>query len=352
MDQGFKNVLRKVVLLFTASCILGLAAQPLSAQVTIPSGSIITSAVFSIYVYTPTGRQVNVHRITSEWAETAVTYNSFNNHFDPAVIGGFVADAAGWEDVDITGLVQAWAAGNYPNYGIALAELRQDADATFTNYYSSDFPYDPTVRPKLVIGYIPPGGSQTFVTIQRPGSAAEQVVDTFVNSFPADVEVNFGTEWNLLTRYYGDYPKYSLVRFIYTFTPPTTCPGTGTPGYWMNHPEAWPEDYNSILIGGISYTKQQAIDLMMMPVDNDKTYTMFPALVAARLNAAIGCATVCPGGVDIGATISAADAWMWLHPVGSGVAAGGKNSPWRVGEPLYLLLDQYNNGLLCVPHRD
>ena len=353
MQKGFKNVLRAVVILFVAGCVLGLAARPLSAQVTIPSGSAITSAVFSIYVYTPTGRQVNVHRITAEWGETTVTYNSFNNSYDPAILGGFVADAIGWESIDITGLVQAWAAGTYPNYGIALVELQQWTDAAFTNYYSSDFPFDPTLRPKLVIGYTPPGGSPATVTIQRPGAEAVQVLDTFVNALPpTDVNLNYGTEWNLLTRFYADYTKYSLVRFIYTIEPPTSCPGTGTPGYWMNHPEAWPGDFDSIIIGGLTYTKEQAIVLMMMPTARDVTYIMFQALVAARLNAGIGCPTVCPGGVDIGATIAAADAWMWLHPVGSGVHAGGPTSPWRQGEPLYLLLDQYNNGLLCVPHRD
>lgn len=352
MRKGIRDLLRSFAFLLIAGCVLGLVAGPLSAQVTIPSGSTITSAVFSIYLYSPTGRQVNVHRITSEWAETVVTYNSFNNQYDPAILGGFIADAVGWKSVDITGLVQAWALGTYPNYGIALVELQQWDSAAFTNYYSSDFPYNPTLRPKLVISYIPPGGSPTSITIQRPGSAAEQVVDTFVNALPIDADINYGTDVILLTRYYGLYEKYSLVRFIYTFTPPDTCPGTGTPGFWMNHPEAWPEDYDSILIGGISYTKEQAITLMWMPVAGDKTYTMFAALVAAKLNAAIGCATVCPGGVDIGATIRAADAWMWLYPVGSGVAAGGRTSPWRQGEPLYLLLDSYNNGFLCVPHRD
>jgi hypothetical protein len=34
------------------------------------------------------------------------------------------------------------------------------------------------------------------------------------------------------------------------------------------------------------------------------------------------------------------------------VKAGGATSPWRTGEPLYLKLDAYNNGLLCAPHRD
>jgi hypothetical protein len=351
MKKVFENVLRAVVIMLVAGCVLGLTTQPLSAQVTIPSGSTITSAVFSIYVYTPTGRPVTVHRITAEWGETTVTYNSFNNSYDPAVLGGFTADAVGWKSVDITFLVQAWAAGLYPNYGIALLEAQQWIDSAFTNYYSSDYPYDPTLRPKLVIGYTPPGGAPTSVTIQRPGTTAEQVVDTFVNALPADADLNYGTEWNLLTRFYGEYTKYSLVRFIYTYTPPTSCPGTGTPGYWMNHPEAWPTDYDSIIIGGLTYTKEQAIALMFMPTSRDVTYIMFQALVAAKLNAAIGCPTACPG-ADIGATIAAADAWMWLHPVGSGVRAGGPTSPWRQGEPLYFLLDQYNNGLLCVPHRD
>ncbi len=352
MHKGLKEILKLAVCSCAAVCLLALSAATAAAQVTIPEGSAINSAVFSIYVYGPTGRPVYIHRITSEWAETAVTYNSFNNSYDPVPVGSFIADAVGWKSVDITGLVLAWAAGTYPNYGIAMVETQQQTENLFTSYYSSDLPSDPTLRPKLVITYTPPGGSPVSVTIQRPGSAAEQVVDTSLLSLPSEADTNYGTNNFLITRFYGSYNKYSLVRFIYAYTPPSNCPGTGTPGYWMNHPEAWPEDYDSILIGGISYPKLQAIALMKMPVATDKTYTMFAALVAAKLNAAIGCATVCPAGVDVGAAIAAADAWMWLYPAGSGVRAGGSASPWRQGEPLYLLLDQYNNGLLCVPHRD
>lgn len=79
---------------------------------------------------------------------------------------------------------------------------------------------------------------------------------------------------------------------------------------------------------------------------------MFAARVAAKLNVAIGCASICPDGISVAATIAAADAWMFAHRAGSGVEAGGKTSLWRIGEPLYLLLDADNNGLLCVPHRD
>ncbi len=344
-----KRVTKLCGFLFLAALIVGFAVQPLSAQVTIPQGSVINSAFLHVYISAPNNRVVTVHRITAEWAETVVTYNSFANSFAAASEGGFTADAVGWKTVNITSLVQAWAAGIYPNYGIVMTEPAEGGDGTWTLYWSSDYVTDPTLRPYLVIGFTPPGGSLTYVTIQRPAGPAEQVVDTWVSQQHFDQ--NFGIDPELLTRFWGSNNKYSLLRFIFEFTPPGDCPGTGTPGYWMNHPEAWPSAFE-LVIGGIPYDKEDAILLMQMPVAGDKTYTMFAALVAAKLNAAIGCATVCPGGVNIAATIAAADAWMFAHPVGSGVAAGGPASPWRTGEPLYYLLDQYNNGLLCVPHRD
>ena len=124
-----------------------------------------------------------------------------------------------------------------------------------------------------------------------------------------------------------------------------TSPGTGTPGYWKNHPDAWPVD--DITIGGVTYTKDDAIGIMNTPEKGDKTYTMFRALVAAKLNVLIGSDGSC-----IIKTINDADAWMAKNPVGSGVKAGGKDSPWRDGEPLYEKLDDYNNGLLCAPPRE
>jgi len=130
-----------------------------------------------------------------------------------------------------------------------------------------------------------------------------------------------------------------------TKTITVASPGTGTPGYWMNHPEAWP--VNEIIIGGMTYSKDDAIESMIQSTRNDVTYIMFQALVAAKLNVLIGNDPSC-----IAATIAAADEWMALYPVDSGVKAGGKTSPWRTGEPLYLELSAYNNGLLCAPSRD
>ncbi|MRR07454.1 MAG: hypothetical protein EG828_11035 [Deltaproteobacteria bacterium] len=119
------------------------------------------------------------------------------------------------------------------------------------------------------------------------------------------------------------------------------CDGTAakSPGYWKNHPEAWPVD--SITIGGKIYTKAQAISLMNTPVTGDKTYTLFKALVAAKLDA-MGCGdSSC-----VTDTIAKSDAWMALHPAGSGVA--GDSSAWKQAEPWYLILDDYINGkLVC-----
>ena len=119
-------------------------------------------------------------------------------------------------------------------------------------------------------------------------------------------------------------------------------PGTGTPGYWKNHPEAWP--VAGITIGGHYYSKVDAI-AWLKKVGKDKTTTMFSSLVSAKLNLLIGNNVSCISG-----TIPAADAWMATYPVGSDVA--GSSPAWTVGEPLHQTLDNYNNGRLCAPHRD
>jgi hypothetical protein len=123
---------------------------------------------------------------------------------------------------------------------------------------------------------------------------------------------------------------------------PPCQPGCGTPGYWKNHPDAWPVD--EISIGGTTYTRAKAIAIMKTSAGGDKTYTLFMHLVAAKLNVLIGNDDSC-----VADTIDDADAWMSLHPVDSGVS--GSSDAWKEGEPLKDLLDAYNNGQLCAPKR-
>lgn len=118
--------------------------------------------------------------------------------------------------------------------------------------------------------------------------------------------------------------------------------GTGTPGYWKNHPNAWP--VANITVGGIVYTKDEAI-AWLKKVGKDKTTTMFSSLVPAMLNVLGG-----NDGSCVNAAIASANSWMATYgPVGSNVSAS--SYAWRVGEPLHVQMDNYNNGLLCAPHR-
>ena len=134
--------------------------------------------------------------------------------------------------------------------------------------------------------------------------------------------------------------------------------GTGTPGYWKNHPEAWP--LQEIVIGDPAgkhwtLTKAEALVFLGTKVSGDKTITIFSSLVSAILNTELDNNTSCVNG-----TIADAQHWFSLYgPVGAGVIkaksdawVGGPMNTFKAGEPLHQTMDQYNNGLLCAPHRN
>ena len=121
--------------------------------------------------------------------------------------------------------------------------------------------------------------------------------------------------------------------------PPPSYSCVRTPGYWKNHPEAWPVE--EIEIGGVIYSKADAIEAMDQPIKKDKTYTFFKAVVAYKLNILNGSDPSCIGG-----WITSADIWFMDHPLGSDVRANYQK--WTgYGEFMYLMFDDYNNGLLC-----
>ena len=124
-------------------------------------------------------------------------------------------------------------------------------------------------------------------------------------------------------------------------TTPIAQPGTGTPGYWKNHPEAWPAGplsigtvsyaNGSMIVGGVTYTKAQAIS-WLNKTGKDKTVTMFQSLAAAILSVAAG-----NDGGCITAAISQGDNWLKTYPLGSNVAGG--SAAWTVGDPIHNTLD-------------
>jgi hypothetical protein len=120
-------------------------------------------------------------------------------------------------------------------------------------------------------------------------------------------------------------------------------PPVGTPGYWKNHPAAWPEPV--ITVGGHTYTRERALMLMSTQENGDKTYNLFRHLVAAKLNVLHGSESSCIEG-----DLLTADNWMALHAPGSGVKA--RSTTWQRIAPVSQKIDDYNNGLLCAAHRE
>ena len=121
-----------------------------------------------------------------------------------------------------------------------------------------------------------------------------------------------------------------------------TGAGAGTPGYWKQHPEAWPNA--TVTVGGTVYTLQAAIDLMMAPTAGNKWLNMFEQVVAAKLNLAIGTDPSC-----ISVDLAAADTWLGTH---EGTRVRANSDGWQSIEATFEMIDAYNNGELCAPKRD
>jgi hypothetical protein len=166
-------------------------------------GVTLDSAVFSIYVGAASGQTINVHRVTSNWLETTVTYNNFGGAFDPAVVGSFVAGSIGWASVDVSPLVQGWIDGVFPNYGILI----EQGATPGTAYASSEYA-NAAIHPMLKICYTTGGGSQC-VTMQEGFNGV--VPDAFISELY--INDNYGSLDRLFTGIVYGVNKQSLLYF-------------------------------------------------------------------------------------------------------------------------------------------
>jgi hypothetical protein len=109
---------------------------------------------------------------------------------------------------------------------------------------------------------------------------------------------------------------------------------THTPGYWKNHPEAWPQD--QIEIGGVVYLDAEAIAVLETPPGGDATYILAHQLIAATVNTLAGAE---PDAVE--GTIQEANAWLVARPLGSDPA----NPDRGRGIELSAVLREFNEGI-------
>ena len=122
-----------------------------------------------------------------------------------------------------------------------------------------------------------------------------------------------------------------------TITANAAC--TSTAGYWANH--AW--CVQTIQLGNQVYSQAQAIAIIQNSTSGDKTYLLAARVIGAWLN--VNCAHANSSCSQ--SAIDSANAWLVVHPVGSGVTANSRE--WKQITSAYDTLTSYNQGQLCVP---
>ena len=133
-------------------------------------------------------------------------------------------------------------------------------------------------------------------------------------------------------------PDNDTRTFAAAFT--CTCPTDDachfTPGFWKNHPEVWP--LTSVTLGGVTYSKAQAIVILQKPVRGDATIILAHHLIAAILNVANGASH------SINGAIADANAFLAAHPLYSAPSGDAKTE----GENIKNELAGYNE-IGCPP---
>ena len=106
-----------------------------------------------------------------------------------------------------------------------------------------------------------------------------------------------------------------------------------TIGYWKNHPDDWPTE--SVTIGGVPYTKAEAIDILKDAKSKDATDMLAAQLIAAQLNIdKFGAGTS-----DILQIILDSNDFLIQHPIGSNPQGDDRDDALDLKD----LLDEYNN---------
>ena len=110
----------------------------------------VSSAKVRLYAIASGNTAVYVDRVTSAW-QWSPTFVWAQRPSFTAVAGPIPAPgAAGWYEIDITSLYNAWKDGSFPNYGLQLRP-QSTSNNNFCEFYSSNYTDDPSFRPQLVI---------------------------------------------------------------------------------------------------------------------------------------------------------------------------------------------------------
>jgi len=200
----------------------------------LPDEATLTSATLKVYVVGSSYQTVALHRLTRDWDEASVTWNSFavndGGAFDPTVLGSFTANfGAGYASLDVTDQVLAWMNGEDENFGFLLRQPL--ANSPRTEMLSRERASN---RPLLELSFLQNGQTHTAVI--------EPLGDAQINE--AEPATAFGKVDKLYAGWRSGGEKVSLLRFDIDVLPPGDDDGQGegdgegcthSIGYWWWH---------------------------------------------------------------------------------------------------------------------
>ncbi len=120
----------------------------------IPEGALIVSANLELFITNTTDDVVNVHTLTTDFDETAVTWDSIGGGLQVGVnanepFSSFLGDAGGFLSVDVTASVQEWVDGTNTNLGWGFTPTGTNG----VDWASSEVS-EIVGRPRLVVEFV------------------------------------------------------------------------------------------------------------------------------------------------------------------------------------------------------
>ncbi len=321
----------------------------MNAMYTIPANAVVTSANLNVYVTQYSNQPVNMHRITTDWDEMSVTWNSLGGAYDSNIEGSFQCDDFGWKSADVTNLVKAWLDGTYDNFGILM-------DQPNVFYHLA------TYNTRENVANLPPF-LEVCYELDGVTTCLQMTVlaDAYIREYYPDL--NWGDLDYMVTGWGAEeyMEKQALVRFDFDQEPPDSSFGcTRTIGFWKNHAGFGPQanvlsQYLPIWLGDAGGAKSMLVsdsviahDILMKNiygVNSNGITKMYAQLLAAKLNYAAG-----SDASDIADAITKADAFLAEYDWTDWDSLSRKMQ--KTVLRLHSKFDKYNNGIIGPGHCD
>jgi uncharacterized repeat protein (TIGR01451 family) len=189
----------------------------------VPQGSRIVSASLQIYANTvpAVAPNVNLHKISTKWDPAAVTWSiaetgkpwtAAGGDYDPTPSLSQTISVVGWQNFDVTGLVNQWVNKISSNYGLILLPP-VGANISFASSEHANV----TWRPKLTVTFVGPrqhflmkDNTRNTGNVDNTGNTGK---DTFITRDSiADPAKNFGKDAQLVLDN-GPKESHALIKF-------------------------------------------------------------------------------------------------------------------------------------------